>query len=193
MLKCITFDGDTSTLNTLMGYFEKLDKALADVHQALSKEQTERPIFVREGSKIIRLRREEILFLEGYGDYVKVHRINGKPLLTQVSLKRFEEFLDRNRFCRVHRSYIVSLSHINYIERKRIRIGEELIPKRLVPACLDEQSGPSRMTIYFLLGKYADTSVSLKGRNSKKEVVVRVLFRQKEANFRRDRWRDTSR
>ena len=122
MLKCITFDGDTSTLNTLMGYFEKLDKALADVHQALSKEQTERPIFVREGSKIIRLRREEILFLEGYGDYVKVHRINGKPL------KRFEEFLDRNRFCRVHRSYIVSLSHINYIERKRIRIGEELIP-----------------------------------------------------------------
>ena len=94
MLKCITFDGDTSTLNTLMGYFEKLDKALADVHQALSKEQTERPIFVREGSKIIRLRREEILFLEGYGDYVKVHRINGKPLLTQVSLKRFEEFLD---------------------------------------------------------------------------------------------------
>ena len=74
------------------------------------------------------LRREEILFLEGYGDYVKVHRINGKPLLTQVSLKRFEEFLDRNRFCRVHRSYIVSLSHINYIERKRIRIGEELIP-----------------------------------------------------------------
>ena len=116
MLKCITFDGDASTLNTLMGYFEKLDKALADVHQVLSKEQTERPIFVREGSKIIRLRREEILFLEGYGDYVKVHRINGKPLLTQVSLNR------------VHRSYIVSLSHINYIERKRIRIGEELIP-----------------------------------------------------------------
>ena len=98
MLKCITFDGDASTLNTLMGYLEKLDKALADVHQVLSKEQTERPIFVREGSKIIRLRREEILFLEGYGDYVKVHRINGKPLLTQVSLKRFEEFLDRNRF-----------------------------------------------------------------------------------------------
>ena len=84
MLKCITFDGDASTLNTLMGYLEKLDKALADVHQVLSKEQTERPIFVREGSKIIRLRREEILFLEGYGDYVKVHRINGKPLLTQA-------------------------------------------------------------------------------------------------------------
>ncbi|MDD3062441.1 MAG: LytTR family DNA-binding domain-containing protein, partial [Massilibacteroides sp.] len=31
-------------------------------------------------------------------------------------------------FCRVHRSYIVAIAHINYIERKRIRIGSELIP-----------------------------------------------------------------
>ena len=124
------------------GIFRETGQALADVHQVLSKEQTERPIFVREGSKIIRLRRDEILFLEGYGDYVKVHRINGKPLLTQVSLKRFEEFLDRNRFCRVHRSYIVSLSHINYIERKRIRIGEELIPisDSYLPALMNKLS-----------------------------------------------------
>lgn len=128
MLKCITFDGDASTLNALMGYFEKLDKALADVHDVLHREQTEQPVFVREGSKIIRLRKEEILFLEGYGDYVKIHRTNGKPLLSQVSLKRFEENLTDSLFCRVHRSYIVSLSHISYIERKRIRIGDELIP-----------------------------------------------------------------
>lgn len=128
MLKCITFDGDASTLNTLMGYFEKLDKALAEVHHVLHKEQAEQPIFVREGSRIIRLSREEILFLEGYGDYVKIHRTTGKPLLSQVSLKRFEEYLDGGSFCRVHRSYIVALPHISYIERKRIRIEGELIP-----------------------------------------------------------------
>lgn len=128
MLKCITFDGDASTLNTLMGYFEKLDKALAEVHDVLHKEQVERPIFVREGSKIVRLHKEEILFLEGYGDYVKIHRTEGKPLLSQVSLKRFEEHLGEGLFCRVHRSYIVALPHISYIERKRIRIGSELIP-----------------------------------------------------------------
>lgn len=139
MLKCITFDGDASTLNTLMGYFEKLDKALADVHQVLNKEQTEQPIFVREGSKIIRLRREEILFLEGYGDYVKIHRSTGKPLLSQVSLRRFEECLEGDCFCRVHRSYIVSLAHINYIERKRIRIGNELIP--ISDSCLPALMG----------------------------------------------------
>ena len=89
MLKCITFDGDASTLDTLMSYFEKLDKALADVHEVLHKETAELPVFVKEGTRIIRLKKEEILYLEGYGDYVKVHRTNGKPLLSQVSLKKF--------------------------------------------------------------------------------------------------------
>ena len=79
MLKCITFDGDASTLDTLMSYFEKLDKALADVHEVLHKETAELPVFVKEGTRIIRLKKEEILYLEGYGDYVKVHRTNGKP------------------------------------------------------------------------------------------------------------------
>lgn len=128
MLKCITFDGDASTLNDLIGYFEKLDKALADVHEVLYKEQTEQSIFIREGTKIIRLRREEILFPEGYGDYVKIHHTTGKPLLSQVSLKRFEECLGGTCFCRVHRSYIVALFHISYIERKWIKIESELIP-----------------------------------------------------------------
>ncbi|MDD2437735.1 MAG: LytTR family DNA-binding domain-containing protein [Massilibacteroides sp.] len=128
MLKCITFDGDASTLDALMGYFEKLDKALADVQNVLHKEQAEQTFFVKEGSRIIRVLREEILYLEGYGDYVKIHRTNGKPLLSQVSLRKFEESLSSKGFCRVHRSYIVAIAHINYIERKRIRIGSELIP-----------------------------------------------------------------
>jgi DNA-binding LytR/AlgR family response regulator len=128
MLKCITFDGDASTLDTLMGYFEKLDKALCDVQNVLQKDQAEQTFFVKEGSRIIRIHRDEILFLEGYGDYVKIHRTNGKPLLSQVSLRRFEEGLTSKGFCRVHRSYIVAIAHIDYIERKRIRIGGELIP-----------------------------------------------------------------
>lgn len=128
MLKCITFDGDASTLNTLMGYFEKLDKALNEVHEVLHKEQAEQPIFVREGAKIVRLNKAEILFLEGYGDYVKIHRTSGKPLLSPSSLKRFAENLNSMQFCRVHRSYIVALAQISYIEHKRIRIGSDLIP-----------------------------------------------------------------
>lgn len=85
-------------------------------------------IFVREGNRIIRLLTDDILFLEGFGDYVKVYRTTEKTLLLRVSLKRFEEILEKRLFCRVHRSYIVSVSRIDYIEHKRIRIGQTLIP-----------------------------------------------------------------
>ena len=129
MLKCITFDGDVSTLNDLMEYLEKITQDLMEVNKLLCDKQAGQPIFLREGPRIVRLRQEDILYMEGYGgDYVKVHRTDGKPILSQVSLKRFEECLSGNNFCRVHRSYIVSLYHINYIERKRIRIDGALIP-----------------------------------------------------------------
>lgn len=129
MLKCITFDGDASTLNNLQEYLEKTNQTLVEINELLHSKQAEQSIFIREGSRIVRLCQDDILYLEGYGgDYVKVHRKSGKPILSQVSLKCFEEWLGESSFCRVHRSYIVALSHINYIERKRIHIGETLIP-----------------------------------------------------------------
>ncbi|MDR1161261.1 MAG: LytTR family transcriptional regulator [Tannerellaceae bacterium] len=142
MLKCITFDGDAATLDSLMSYLEKLDKVLEEIHEGLQKKQTERFLFVKEGNRMIRLPPEDILFLEGYGDYVKIHRTNGKLLLSQVSLKRFENCLAGQPFCRVHRSYIVAIAHINYIEHKRIRIGKELIPisDSYLPALMDHIS-----------------------------------------------------
>lgn len=125
MLKCITFDGDPSALNSLMNYFEKFDKVLEDM---LYKEQTDQPLFVKEGSRIVRVCKNEIAYIEGYGDYVRIHLLDGKKLLSQMSLKRFEETLTEKKFCRVHRSYIVAISQISYIEKKRIRIGNQLIP-----------------------------------------------------------------
>ena len=48
MLKCITFDGDASTLDTLMSYFEKQKKKNDDVHEVLHKETADPPVFVTD-------------------------------------------------------------------------------------------------------------------------------------------------
>jgi hypothetical protein len=71
MLKCITFDGDASTLDTLMSYFEKLDKALADVHEVLHKETAELPVFVKEGTRIIRLKKRRFFIWKGMATMLK--------------------------------------------------------------------------------------------------------------------------
>lgn len=71
MLKCITFDGDVTTLNDLMEYLEQINRILAEVSAQLSNKQVAQPVFLREGTRIVRLNQEDILYLEGYGgDYI---------------------------------------------------------------------------------------------------------------------------
>lgn len=82
MLKCITFDGDVTTLDMLMDHLEKIERALTKVNEQLYAKRVGKPIFLREGNRIIRLHPDEILYVEGYGDYVRVHRTNNKPLLS---------------------------------------------------------------------------------------------------------------
>jgi DNA-binding LytR/AlgR family response regulator len=69
----------------------------------------------------------DILFIEGMKDYVKLYT-GSKPLLTKTTLKNIYDKLPTDRFLRVHKSFIVSLAKIDLIENNRIRIGEHRIP-----------------------------------------------------------------
>jgi len=68
----------------------------------------------------------DILFVEGLKDYVKLHTAD-KPVLTLLSLRALELGLPSDRFMRVHRSYIVALNKIDVIEKSRIKIGQHTI------------------------------------------------------------------
>ena len=53
-------------------------------------------------------------------EYIRIHLLSSKPVMTQLSMKAIEEQLPEDRFMRVHRSYIINLSKISVIERNRI-------------------------------------------------------------------------
>jgi two-component system, LytTR family, response regulator len=69
----------------------------------------------------------DILYLEGMGDYIMIHTPIRK-IMTLQNFKKAEETLPSDRFCRVHKSYMVALDKIESIERNRIKIGNTLIP-----------------------------------------------------------------
>ena len=95
MLKCIILDGDIATLNELMEYLEQVNRSLTEVNSLFATNKlSNQSIFLRDGNRIVRINQEDILYLEGYGDYVKVHRAEGKPILSQLTLKHFEECLE---------------------------------------------------------------------------------------------------
>ncbi len=77
-------------------------------------------LFVKSEYKLIRIRLSDIKYIESMHEYVKIHLINDKPVMTLVSLKSIEEQLPSEKFMRVHRSFIVHLDRIKVIERNRI-------------------------------------------------------------------------
>jgi two-component system, LytTR family, response regulator LytT len=86
-------------------------------------------LFLKSDYKIKRINFNDILYIEGLKDYVKVYTQNIiKPVLSLTSLKLLESKLPADKFMRVHRSFIVNLEKINTIERSRIVFGKEYIP-----------------------------------------------------------------
>ena len=83
-------------------------------------------LFVRSEYRIVRIRFNEIKYIEGMREYVRIHITEGKPVMTLLSMKALEEKLPSQQFMRVHRSYIVNLHRINVIERNRIVFDKEV-------------------------------------------------------------------
>lgn len=86
-------------------------------------------LFLKSEYKIRRINFNDILYIEGLKDYIKVFTAgDDKPVLSLNSMKSLEEKLPEDQFMRVHRSFIVNLNKISIIERSRIIFGKTYIP-----------------------------------------------------------------
>lgn len=87
----------------------------------------EQVLIVRADRKIYRLQLQDILFLEAYGDYVKIYT-DDKLLVPKISLQQLEEELPMSQFIRTHRTFIVNKSKVAFVEGNLLGIGEHQIP-----------------------------------------------------------------
>lgn len=86
-------------------------------------------LFLKSEYKIRRINFNDILYIEGLKDYIKVYTTNeDKPVLSLNSMKSLDQKLPDTKFMRVHRSFIVNLDKIDTIERSRIIFGKTYIP-----------------------------------------------------------------
>ncbi len=84
-------------------------------------------LFIKTEYRLQKVNLDDIFFLKGMGDYTLIETKQGK-IMTLENMKSFEAKLASSQFMRVHKSYIVSIPRIEYIERNRIKIAKELIP-----------------------------------------------------------------
>jgi two-component system, LytTR family, response regulator len=85
--------------------------------------------FVFSDYQKIRIFIADILYIEGMGDYVKIHLVNQKrPVVTLERLKNLAAQLEPHNFRRIHRSFLVNYSKVEALQRSQLQVGEVWLP-----------------------------------------------------------------
>jgi DNA-binding LytR/AlgR family response regulator len=108
--------------------FERFEIAVLKATQMLSKPNDENFLYVRSEYNLVKIPYADINYIEGLEDYVKIHLISNKTVLTRLNIKGILEKLPSTVFIRVHRSFIVPASLVKSLRNKKLRIGEIEIP-----------------------------------------------------------------
>jgi two-component system, LytTR family, response regulator len=108
---------------------ERFIQAVEKVFFQLNKPALEQRdfFFVKSDYKIEKVFFQDILFIEGMRDY-RCIQMAAKRILTPHTFSDLESELPATKFCRVHKSYLVTLDKIDLIERNRIKIKDSYIP-----------------------------------------------------------------
>ena len=115
--------------------FERFNKAVTKIldnriFTAAAVEKETQPsdhIFVRCNNKYFKVNFSEIVFVQAMRDYLKIHTADYK-LITHQTMAYFEKTLPTNKFIRVHKSFIVAITHIRSIYGNSIETGGATIP-----------------------------------------------------------------
>jgi two-component system LytT family response regulator len=121
LLKPFSFERFVSAVNKVMDYCKHLPAGSAEPGDEI------RHIFVKTEYRHERVDIEDILYIEGMGDYLRIV-CSGKKVMTLQSFSKLEESLPAKKFCRVHKSYIVAIDKIKSIERGILIIADKRIP-----------------------------------------------------------------
>lgn len=115
LLKPFSFERFYKAVNRVMEKFrEEPEPALGDF------------ILLRADKKIHRVKLSDIRFIQGLGDYIKV-KVGGEFLIVHDTLRNILETLP-DSFIRTHKSWVVSVQHIEYIEGNTVLMGKDEIP-----------------------------------------------------------------
>ena len=120
LLKPISYDDFLKAANKALDWFNTSQK-----QQTYAED---RFMFVKSDYKLVRVALDDILYIEGLKDYVRIYLADGQKIMSLMSMKKLEDYLPRPEFLRTHRSYIVHMSKAQSIDRFRIVFGQEFIP-----------------------------------------------------------------
>lgn len=121
LMKPISYDDFLAGANRALEWFRSVRQS--------ENASDDRFIFVKSEYKLVKIMFDDILYIEGLKDYVKIYLTDGRdPVMSLMNMKKIEESLPKPEFMRIHRSYIVHMRKIEGIDRFRVVIGNAILP-----------------------------------------------------------------
>jgi DNA-binding LytR/AlgR family response regulator len=112
--------------------FQRFTKCIHKFEQAkhpvsLKESQTDPWIFVNENKKMVKIEVSDIMYIESLKDYIKIHT-RTRSVITKDQITAIAERLPASKFLRIHRSYLVSIQHIDSYNASAVEINHQEIP-----------------------------------------------------------------
>lgn len=111
---------------TFNRFLQAVNKAQENLSQRIVDKRPDF-IFVKTENRLEKIMIDDILYIEGMRDYLRIHTVN-KKVMTLQGFTELEQLLPSHLVCRVHKSYMVAVNKIESIERSEIKIGNMIIP-----------------------------------------------------------------
>lgn len=127
LLKPISFQRFLRACEKVYDVLFPIKKPDISVPDPASSEAKKGYFFVKNGNITQKINFDDILFVEGMKDYLRIWTTKER-VMTLLSFKKLEEALPSKGFIRIHKSYLISLSKIDSIERNHVKIGNESLP-----------------------------------------------------------------
>ncbi len=110
--------------------FQQAVDKIKEYHNYAQLKENEQPqyLFVKVDYSMVKVPFEEIAYIEGLDNYLKINFDNGKSLLVRMSMKTISEKLPATEFIRVHRSFIIPFSKVLSVRNKTIYLDKKEIP-----------------------------------------------------------------
>lgn len=80
-------------------------------------------LLIKSGNRVVRVKIQDILYVEGLKSYVAFH-FKKEKILSLMTMKDAEIKLKPYQFLRIHKSYIINFQHINYIEKGMVMLSD---------------------------------------------------------------------
>lgn len=109
-------------------FLKAVHKVQDNLNKQILETQGNNDIYIKADGRIVRLKLDEIMFIEALSDYVIINMQDNKKHIVHATMKSIERRLSAIDFVRVHRSYIVNIHKIDTIEDIGIIMPQKTIP-----------------------------------------------------------------